>query len=118
MPNIYLIHPVRGHERSETEGLVRDWENAGWTVYWPIRDTNQDTPELDINHQNLAGIKKADMVAIFWDGVSKGSLFDAGMAFALGKPLHIVEIPPKTEEKSYPNMFMKWARYGAHKDTE
>lgn len=112
MPNIYLIHPVRGHEPSETEELVQAWEDAGWTVYWPIRDTNQDAPELDINHQNLAGVKKADIVAIVWDGISKGSMFDAGMAFALGKPLHIVDIPPKTEHKSYPNMFRTWARYG------
>ena len=114
MPKLFLIHPVRGHEAGETEDLIKGWEGSGWTVYWPIRDTEQSDPVgLDICKENRAGVEAADLVAILWDGRSSGSLFDAGMAFALRKPLLIVEVPPATEGKSWENMFRAWERDGS-----
>lgn len=38
-----------------------------------------------------------------------GSLFDLGMAFALGKPIIYLEMPDQTEGKSFQNMVKKWA---------
>lgn len=47
-------------------------------------------------------MKEADEVHIIWDVNSKGSHFDLGMAFALGKPIHLIEaLQPDTEGKSY-----------------
>jgi len=113
MAKLFLIHPVRGHDQEETEALVKSLERAAWEVYWPIRDTDQSDPVgLDICKANRAGIEAADIVAIVWDGVSTGSLFDLGMAFALRKPLRVMSIPPKTPHKSFQNMMREWQRKG------
>ncbi len=107
---IFLICPVRGHEMTETSKTVEALEADGNEVYWPPRDTDQVDPTgLRICEDNLRAIQQCDKVYFLWDGKSQGSLFDLGMAFALYKPLVIVELPPLTEGKSFQNMATKWA---------
>ena len=115
---VFLICPVRGHSISETEQVVRDLEYQGMTVHFPPRDTKQDGDPTGyrICSDNLAAIRAADAVYIIWDGLSQGGLFDAGMAFALGKKLVVLSVPAQTEGKSFQNMFTQWAITGpAHK---
>ena len=84
-------------------------EADGFTVHWPPRDTRQDDPVgLDICKANRAAIAQADAVHIVWDGKSTGSLFDAGMAFAMGKPITCLSLPPATDVKSFQNMMRAW----------
>jgi nucleoside 2-deoxyribosyltransferase len=108
--NTFLICPVRGHSMSETEQVVAELEAQGWSVHWPPRDTDQRDPVgLRICMDNRAAIEAADAVHVVWDGVSQGCLFDLGMAFALGKPLHVIALPAATEGKSFQNMMRHWS---------
>ena len=71
---------------------VADLEKAGHKAHWPARgDTNQDDPVgLRICNDNLSAIKYADEIHIWWNKKSSGSLFDFGMAFALGKRIVLI----------------------------
>jgi len=111
----YLICPVRGHDRRETEQVVKDLEAQGWDVYWPHRDTNQYdniTGGFRICKDNRKAIREADNIFMVWDGKSKGSLFDAGMAFILEKPLTVIEAPPESLGKAFQNVFYTWDEEG------
>ena len=111
MRKAFLICPVREHSPEETEETVKDLEAKGFDVHWPHRDTNQDDPTgLSICRENCEAIRNADHIFVVWDGKSTGSLFDLGMAFAMGKPIHVIELPELTEGKSFQNMIRAWER--------
>lgn len=105
----FLICPVRGVGKKDTEDIVQCLEDDGWNVHWPPRDTDQqDDVGLRICNDNRTAIKDADVIFIVWDGKSQGCLFDAGMAFAFNKEIVCLDLPPATSEKSFQNMFSKW----------
>lgn len=108
----FFICPVRGASIENTMELVEGIESEGLLkVHWPPRDTNQEDPTgLRICTDNLAAIKEASIVYFMWDGKSQGCLFDLGMAFALGKKVVPVTMPPLTEGKSFQNMVDEYAR--------
>lgn len=68
-----------------------------------MRDAPQDCPTgQQICEVHLAAMRAADEVHVIWDVDSKGSHFDLGMAYALGKPIVGVEtLQPDTPGKSY-----------------
>lgn len=106
----FLICPVRGHDQSETEAIVKRLEADGWQVYWPPRDTNQDDPTgLRICSDNRKSIENADSVHFIWNGESQGCLFDLGMAFAYGRTVIPISMPEYTDGKSFQNMVREWA---------
>ena len=106
----FLICPVRNHDISETSIYVEQLETAGWEVHWPPRDTNQDDPTgYQICKDNVKAIKESDVVHIIYDPNSRGSLFDLGATFALGKPLVILNEVELTEGKSFTNMITAWS---------
>jgi len=89
---VFLICPVRGHEKNELQGLV-DKLSKQFQVHWPHRDTDQSgATGLRICWDNYNAIKEADKVIVVWNGESLGSHFDLGMAFALGKYIQPVMI--------------------------
>jgi hypothetical protein len=107
----FLILPVRGHEMSETEAIVKGLEDEGYKVHWPPRDTDQvDDTGLRICNDNADAIRKADVVHIIWDGKSQGGLFDLGVAFALKKKIIAISLPEATEGKSFQNMIRAWEK--------
>lgn len=115
---IYLICPVEGHDMSETAPIVKQLEAKGHTVHWPPRDTPQQdcTGGFVICCHNEQAIREADAVYIVWDGTSRGSLFDLGMAFVLTKPIVLcnpIEVPDKP--KSFEKVLQLWARGRAYK---
>jgi hypothetical protein len=113
--DVFLICPVR--DANETQKTVmKDYINKleleGKKVYYPARDTNQiDNIGFRICTDNKKAIEESKEIHIFFDKTSQGSLFDLGMAFALEKPLTIVNIEDleKTETKSFTNMILKWS---------
>lgn len=106
----FLICPVRGHAPKEILAIVQKLESKGWKVHWPPRDTDQnDEIGYAICSQNRYAIAEADAVHVIWDGESHGCLFDLGMAFALGKPIIVLSLPPETDHKSFQNMVRYWA---------
>jgi len=108
----FLICPVRGHDTKETEHIVKNLESDGWEVYWPPRDTKQEDSETGgfrICQNNKTAIENSDRVFLAWNGESQGCIFDLGVAFALNKPLTVLEAPPNIENgKSFQNMARYW----------
>jgi len=111
---IFIIHPVRNAPRKLLD-RVYTWtmglESRGHKVYLPIRDTNQNDPiGLRICKDNRQAILDADEVHVFWDGKSKGCLFDLGMTFAFHKKILIQHLPKKHDGKSFQAMVEEWEK--------
>lgn len=109
---IFLICPVRNVSAEEIVAIkkyVFDLEQAGHIVHWPFRDTDQNDPiGLRICQDNRQAIVDADEIDVWWNDTSKGSYFDLGIAFALGKKIVLANpdgIQP-TEGKSFGNMLI------------
>lgn len=108
----FLICPVRGADEEQKAALnyaVKELEAKGWEVHFPPRDTDQNDSALHICTENLEAIEKADRVFVVWDGKSQGCLFDAGIAFALHKPVTVISCPGPTREKSFNNLLWAWS---------
>lgn len=103
---IYIICAVRNAtpERvAELRSYAEGKRAEGHSVHFPPDDAPQDDPTgMEICRVHLSAMLLADEVHVFWDVDSKGSHFDLGMAFALGKeivPIHCEK--PDGPEKSY-----------------
>jgi nucleoside 2-deoxyribosyltransferase len=109
---IFIICPVRevtAEQHTDIERYVHMLEGGGWQVYWPERDTNQDDSIGDrICENNLAAMITADEVHVYWTPTSTGTLFDLGMAWALRKPLFLINYVGETEKKSFENLILSW----------
>lgn len=110
---VFIICPVvnlTGEEKLAIEQHITELESRGVQVHWPPRDTPQDDPVgYDICCTNLRAIKKADEVHIFWNSTSRGSLFDFGMTFALGKTVRLINNIAPTPQKSFENVLRRVA---------
>jgi hypothetical protein len=92
--NIYLICSVRESnsvQKIDAEQYVAGLEAQGHRVHFPFRDVTQDDPTgIDICEHHRAAVEWCDEVHVMWDVNSKGSHFDAGMAFMARKPFKVV----------------------------
>lgn len=108
---IFIICSVRGASaeyQKKLEEYVLKLENDGNTIHLPHRNTNQSGRGIEICTQNAEAIRNADEVHIFYNSASQGTHFDMGVAFALKKPLVVVENEVYGEGKSYPRMIDEW----------
>ena len=109
---IFIICSVRGASleyQAALEEYTQLQEENGVKVHLPHRDTNQTASGFDICTQNMQAIVDADEVHIFYNSKSQGTHFDMGVAFALKKPIVVVENEAYGEGKSYPRMLDEWA---------
>lgn len=103
---IHLICPVRNvtdEQQKEIDDYCHNMISMGHECHNPkyAVDQNDDTG-FNICKGHLESMVSADLVAVFWDVNSKGSHFDLGMAFALGKKIDLIKIyQPDNEGKSY-----------------
>jgi len=110
--NIFIICPVRDltvEEDNKIQTYISKLENQGHSVHYPPRNTNQnDDCGVDICSENAVAIRTADEVHIYWNGKSKGSLFDFGMAFVKGKRIRLINYKDinKTPSKSFNNVLL------------
>jgi len=110
MKKVFLICPVRsGNLFKAGERWVEMLEQEGVEVHWPHRDTDQtdDGTGLHICEQNRTAIEEADAVYVLYDKSSLGSHFDFGMAFALKKPIKLINWDDPTPTKSFFNVLRK-----------
>ena len=109
---IFLICPV--HNLNETEKTVmkkyvESWEEAGHTIHWPPRDTNQDDPTgIRIYADNRTALENADEIHVWLDKDCEESRFYLGMAFALRKKIALLnrEAVTRTDGKSFGNVLL------------
>ena len=82
--------------RSKMKDHAKKLEAEGHAVSMPAFDDHSDFNELELCRYNLRRVKEADEIHIMWDQRSFGTMFDFGMAFALGKPIKVVFLETKT----------------------
>lgn len=86
----YLLSPVTNVTQEEAE-TIEAWvvarEAEGHEVHLPWRDVDQEhLTGWGCCCENLEAMEKADIIDIYWNPTnSPGSIFDLGMAFAMGK---------------------------------
>lgn len=113
---IFIICTVRNATEEYLKKLysyVEKLEAEGHEVHLPPRDTNQEDNETGgyrICFDNLQAIALADEIHISYNEKSTGTHFDLGMAFSLGKKIHVFDCPPIDESlpKSFPKMMRYW----------
>ncbi len=91
---IAIIGSTSYLEKMKAHGC--EMKTQGHEVFLPALDDKPELNELGICAYNLENIYQADRVDIFWDCRSMGTIFDFGMAFALGKRIKIIYLEPKT----------------------
>lgn len=120
LKDIYLIHPVRGITKREKVFLdkyVESLESKGMKVHYPIRDVKQDDAGLNICLIHRKVMKNVKEVHVYWKGKSKGSFFDFGMAFLMGKKIVLINRNKikKTKKKSYENVLLELDKISSQK---
>jgi len=96
---IFIIHSL-----NMTEDSIQFENQIHQKCYIPGRDTNQNQHGDDILKDNFKAMKDSDEnVFCLWDGESYGSLFDMGMAYALGK--RIIPISYVSNDKHWKRFF-------------
>jgi hypothetical protein len=103
---VHIICPVTNVtlvQQQEIDVYVGILQAQGHTVHNPRYAVNQNDPTgYEICKGHLTAMRQADEVHVFWDSTSKGSHFDLGMAFVLGKTVRVVKLyHPDIEGKSY-----------------
>ena len=119
--NIYIICPVRNATKEQKEALKEYKKKLitdGHVPYYPDDDNpHEHTDDVGnlICDENRRAIAEADEIHIYWDALSAGTLFDLGIAYALGKRLVIVNDADVilTKKKSFSNMITHWSKKGA-----
>lgn len=91
---VYIICPVREAHPSVTKRIRAYVEQLAkhHEVHFPPDNAPQYDPTgRVICETHLRAMQIADEVHVFWDVDSKGSHFDLGMAYALGKTIRMLE---------------------------
>lgn len=116
---IYIVCPVRIGVSKAATAYVEKLEAQGHTVFYPPRDVDQHDPTgLSICTSERTAILNSDEVHTFYDARSQGIHFDLGMAFALNKPIKIIEVLTEESEpykgsadtKSYLNALRRYEK--------
>lgn len=108
---VFIICSVRDSNikyKERLESYASMLKHQGYDVYLPHRDTDQKANSIEICRQNMYAIKESDQVHIFYNSTSQGTHFDMGVAFALKKPVVVVENESCEEGKSFPKMLKEW----------
>ncbi len=105
---IFIIGPVRNASEEVARTLaahVFTLEEQGHSVHLPARDTPQIGDGAAICHKNRLAIYQSDEIHIYWTG-SEGQLFDFGMAYAMHKPIVLIneQDVTQTATKSFANV--------------
>ena len=92
---IFLICPVRNataKQRKWIEDFAKEKQNAGYIIHAPHLHTNQNDlfGGYAICKQNAEAMASSQEIDIYYDQTSIGSVFDLGVAYALHKPLKIL----------------------------
>ena len=92
---IFLICPVRNatdEQRKWIEDFVKDKNEKGYVIHAPHLHTRQTDlyGGYAICKQNAEAVASSKEIDIYYDQSSTGSVFDLGVAYALHKPLKLL----------------------------
>jgi len=110
----FIISPVKNIQVKEIcriDDYIEKLKRKGFTkIHFPYKHTNQKATEVEICSQNRQAIIDSDEVFIYYSKDSVGSIFDLGMAFALGKKITVINSNNamlfRTDYKSFSNLLL------------
>ena len=91
---IFIIGSSQYHQKMID--YAHKMTKEGYEVFLPAIDDSLFKSTLEILEVNKRKMETADEVHMFYDGKSNGTIFDFGMAFAMGKPLFIIYMNDKS----------------------
>jgi nucleoside 2-deoxyribosyltransferase len=91
---IFIIGSSQYHQKMID--YAHKMTKKGHEVLLPAIDDSLFKSTLEILEVNKRKMESADEVHMFYDGKSNGTIFDFGMAFAMGKPLFIIYMNDKS----------------------
>lgn len=94
----------------EVKAYAQLMRRRGWKLFCPWLHAPQDDPTgIEIVKAEHAAMLRSDRVVVYRDVNSKGSHFDLGMTFALGKPILLIGAAQKDKKgKSYLKVIRRW----------
>jgi nucleoside 2-deoxyribosyltransferase len=104
MKKAYLICPVRKlteEEKNIINNAILEIRKE-YNLYIPY-EQKQDCSEIEICERYKKAVNEAEMIFVWWNPLSEGSVFDFGMSYAMGKPIKVINTIKRTEHKSYSN---------------
>lgn len=118
---IFLICPVRNatpEQKKWIENFVEEKTKAGYSIHAPHLHTRQTDlfGGFAICKQNAEAVASSEEIDVYYDQSSTGSVFDLGVAYALEKPLVVLnknEIEFRKED-SIDQIVNNW-KYGKKK---
>ena len=92
---IFLICPVRNateEQRKWIEDFVKEKQSSDYIVHAPHLHTNQNDTlgGFNVCKENSLAVASSSEVDIYYDQTSTGSIFDLGVAYALHKPIKLL----------------------------
>ena len=98
-------------------------EEAGYEVYLPQRDAGEaaaGTPRDRLFHDDVAHVRECDILVAYIDGrvPDEGTVFEIGMAFALGKPIYMVRSDRRSFMQGHLNVMLEFAGLSVHTTEE
>lgn len=113
---IFLICPVRNatpEQRKWIENFVYEKYNNGYIIHAPHLHTRQSDlfGGYAICKQNALAVATSNEINIYYDQTSTGSVFDLGVAYALNKPLVLLnkEQIEFNDNNAIDNIVKNWA---------
>lgn len=94
--NIFIICPVRKATKEQVAAIreyKKEKEQEGYNVFYPSDDNiheHTDNIGYKICVTNATAIGKSNIINIYYDSTSRGTLFDFGVAYYFEKPIKIV----------------------------
>ncbi len=115
--NIYVVCPIRNATPRQIDAVrehVMRMEKEGHRVHWPYRNTVQEdeTNGFRVCLENRSAIERANLVAVYWDPASAGSLFDLGIAWALRKPIMLLNYFDVPDGRVFERVLLRWEAMG------
>ena len=101
----YLICSVRNLSPEEKEAIDKAIAplREKYDLYVPYEE-EQDIDGHLICERNKEAVMEADVVFVWWNPKSEGSVFDFGMCYALGKNFVVLNPIERTPHKSFSNV--------------
>jgi len=117
---VFIISPVRNASENLKKRIARDvreLEVNGFEVYNPRVDNQyqlSDDTGYEICWRNMEVMEVVHLILVYYDSTSQGVHFDLGMAFAMKKPIVVINMEYggdiNKKQKSFPRMLYAWRR--------
>lgn len=111
--DVFIISPKRLDEKSDSmlDSYIARLRENNHGIYSPVKDIEYaypNVPEVDRYQLNVESIRRSNETHVWWDPKDGDCIFQLGAAFALNKPIHLINKDNirHTDYKSFDNVLL------------